>query len=183
MPCQAHPLANTFLGLLLAIKALVDQEPNPGRFLLTGSARVLGLRSLPDTLVGRMETIELWPLSQGEIARTGDAFVDATFSLGPELRHESSLTRDDYIERVVRGGFPDAILRAEHRRTVYLTSYVADLINRDVRQLSEIERGGHMHALVRTLAARSGQPIAPAALGVSLGLDNKTTQRYLRLLE
>ncbi|MGH9205336.1 MAG: ATP-binding protein, partial [Acidimicrobiales bacterium] len=53
--------------LLLSIKARVDADPAPGRFLLTGSARVLGLRSLPDTLVGRMETVELWPFSQGEI--------------------------------------------------------------------------------------------------------------------
>lgn len=68
--------------LLLAIKARVDADPTPGRFLLTGSARVLGLRSLPDTLVGRMETIELWPFSQGEIDRTPEGFIDAVFTHG-----------------------------------------------------------------------------------------------------
>ena len=169
--------------LLLAIKALVDAEPTPGRFLLTGSARVLGLRNLPDTLVGRMETIELWPLSQGEIDGNIDSFVDAAFGVGPNLAYESAVTRDDYIERLVRGGFPDAIRRQERRRTTYLTSYVSDLINRDVNQLSQIERGPQMHALVRTLAARSGQTIAPAGLGAPLGLDNKTVERYLALLE
>jgi len=169
--------------LLLAIKALVDEEPVPGRFLLTGSARVLGLRNLPDTLVGRMETIELWPLSQGEIDGCEDGFVDAAFSLGPELRHESALTRDDYIERIIRGGFPGAIWRPERRRTTYLLGYVADLVNRDVVQLSEIERGPQMHALVRVLAARSAQTLAPASVGSSLGLDNKTLSRYIRLLE
>lgn len=73
--------------LLLAIKAAVDADPGPGRFLLTGSSRLLGLRDLPDTLPGRMETVELWPFSQGEIDGTTDSFVDAAFGRGPELRH------------------------------------------------------------------------------------------------
>nr|WP_232541501.1 AAA family ATPase [Nocardia bovistercoris] len=68
--------------LLLAIKAQVDVDPRPGRYLLTGSARVLGLRALPDTLVGRMETIELWPFSQGEIGGAPDGFIDAVFTTG-----------------------------------------------------------------------------------------------------
>jgi predicted AAA+ superfamily ATPase len=68
--------------LLLAIKEVVDTDPRPGRFLLTGSARVLSLRSVPDVLPGRMETIELWPLSQGEIDGTPDGFVDAAFADG-----------------------------------------------------------------------------------------------------
>jgi uncharacterized protein len=71
--------------LLLAIKAAVDEDPRPGRFVLTGSARVMGLRGLPDALPGRMETIELWPLSQGEIDGTPDTFVDACFEQGPDL--------------------------------------------------------------------------------------------------
>ncbi|MCL2464472.1 MAG: ATP-binding protein [Micrococcales bacterium] len=170
-------------SLLLAIKALVDEDPMPGRFLLTGSARVLGLRDLPDALVGRMETVELWPLSQGEIDGGEDGFVDAAFTLGPDLRHQSTVSRDEYIERIVRGGLPGIVRRTEHRRTAYLVEYVADLINRDVVQLSQIERGPQMHALVKTLAALSGQTIAPAGIGSSLGLDNKTISRYLRLLE
>ena len=170
-------------GVLLAMKALVDEDPTPGRFLLTGSARVLGLRDLPDALVGRMETIELWPLSQGEIDSAPDGFIDVAFSEGADLHHESELTRDDYIDRIARGGFPDAITRPERRRMDYHDNYVADLINRDVVQLSQIERAHQMHALVRTLAARSGQTIAPTTLGAPLGLPAATTRRYLRLLE
>src|SRR5262249_14866364 len=81
--------------MLLAIKVTVDADPRPGRFLLTGSARLLGLRALPDTLPGRMETIELWPFSQGEIDRTTDSFIDAAFTLGPGLHHESTVSRAD----------------------------------------------------------------------------------------
>src|ERR1700680_3057068 len=67
--------------LLLAIKREVDRDPRPGRFLLTGSGRLLSLRDLPDALPGRTETIELWPLSQGEIDSAADGFVDAVFRL------------------------------------------------------------------------------------------------------
>ncbi|WP_201845547.1 ATP-binding protein [Myceligenerans indicum] len=170
-------------ALLLAIKALVDEEPDPGRFLLTGSSRLLAMRDLPDTLVGRMETIELWPLSQGEIDATPDGFVDAAFALGPELRHESSVDRTGYIERIVRGGFPDAVRRAPGRREQYFESYVADMIDRDVMQVWDIERGREMHALVRLLAARSGQIMVPASLSNGLEVSAQTVRRYLALLE
>ncbi|MGN2636359.1 ATP-binding protein [Nocardia takedensis] len=170
--------------LLLAIKAQVDRDPRPGRYLLTGSARVLGLRALPDTLVGRMETIELWPFSQGEIDSTPDAFIDAVFEHGPEIRHNSEVTRTDYAERIVRGGFPEAIARTnEKRRRAFFDNYVGDLIARDVRQLSDIERTTEMRTLVRMLAARSGQLLVPSSLGNDLGLGANTVKRYLSLLE
>lgn len=170
--------------LLLAIKEVVDANPRPGRFLLTGSARVLGLRAVPDALPGRMETIELWPFSQGEIDSTPDGFVDAVFSYGPDLWHESAESRTGYAGRVARGGFPEAVAREDPRRRArFFDSYLADLINRDVIQLSEIERGAEMRALTRLLAARSGQLVVPASLGNALELSRDTVARYLRLLE
>lgn len=169
--------------LMLAIKEVVDADPRPGRFLLTGSARVLELRSVPDVLPGRIETVELWPLSQGEIDGQPDGFVDAAFELGPGLRCCSDESRTGYIQRVVRGGFPEAIARQGRRRERFLDSYVADLINRDVIQLSHIERGPEMRGLTRLLAARSGQVLVAATLGNELGLPLPTVQRYLALLE
>lgn len=169
--------------LLLAIKEEVDRHPAPGRFLLTGSARVLGLRGLPDALPGRMETIELWPLSQGEIDGTPDRFVDAVFALGTEFRHTTKENRSGYVERVMRGGFPEAVARTARRRERFFDSYVADLINRDVMQLSEIERGREMRALTRLVAARSGQLLVPATVANEVGLPRPTVQRYLGLLE
>jgi predicted AAA+ superfamily ATPase len=169
--------------LLLAIKETVDANPRPGRFLLTGSARVLGLRGLPDILPGRMETIELWPLSQGEIDGTPDVFIDAVFAHGVGLAHTSEQARADYIDRITRGGFPESIARAGRRRERFLDSYVADIINRDVIQLSEIERGPEMRALTRLVAARSGQLLIAGALANELGLSQPTVKRYLSLLE
>ena len=122
--------------LLLAIKAAVDEDPRPGRFLLTGSSRLFGLVGAPDALPGRMETVELWPFSQGELDGEPDGFIDAVFALGPDLRHDSTLTRADYAARVVRGGLPEAVARQDpKRRARFLDSYVQALIDRDVKEL------------------------------------------------
>ena len=169
--------------LLLAIKENVDANPHPGRFLLTGSARVLGMRALPDALPGRMETIELWPLSQGEIDDHPDGFVDAIFDVGPDFRHTSKESRAGYAGRVARGGFPESVARQGARRERFLDSYMADLINRDVIQLSEIERGAEMRTLTRLLAARSAQLLVPSTLASEVGLPQSTIARYLSLLE
>src|SRR5205823_8385767 len=116
--------------LLLAIKETVDADARPGRFLLTGSARVMALRTVPDALPGRSETIELWPLSQGEIDGAPDGFVDAAFRSGPELRTEPiTLRRADYLDRALRGGYPEAVRRTTARRRArFFESYLADLI-------------------------------------------------------
>jgi uncharacterized protein len=170
--------------LLLAIKTSVDADPRPGRFLLTGSSRLLGLRAVPDTLPGRMETIELWPFSQGEIDRTTDGFIDAAFRFGPAMRHETTVTRANYADRIVRGGFPEAVARTDvRRRGRFLDSYVQNLIDREVRQLAEIERVPQLTMLTRLLAARSGQLVPPGSLESELRLTRPTIARYIQLLE
>lgn len=169
--------------LMLAIKHSVDHRPWPGKYLLTGSARVLGLRALPDSLVGRMETIELWPLSQGEIDRKPDGFVDAIFREGPDFRHVSDEGRNDYIERMLRGGFPEAVARSGRRRARFFNDYVSDLINRDVMQLEEIRRSSELHRMVGLLAANAGQLVVANRLAAKLGLSQPTVSSYLGLLE
>ncbi len=170
--------------LLLAIKVAVDEDPRPGRFLLTGSSSLFGLRGAPDALPGRMETVELWPFSQGEIDGTPDGFIDAVFTQGPDLRHESTVTRADYAARIVRGGLPEAVSRPDaRRRGRFLDSYVQALIDRDVRELARIEQAPQLRTLIRLLAARSATMIVPGALESDLGLSRPTISRYMQLLE
>ena len=170
--------------LLLPIKVQVDNDARPGRYLLSGSARVLGLRALPDTLPGRMETIELWPFSQGEIDEAPDGLIDAVFACGPDLRHASQVSRAEYADRIVRGGFPEAIARTNpRRRERFHDGYVADLVARDVMQLSDIERATQMRALIRLLAARSGQLLVASSVGNEAGVSQATALRYISLLE
>lgn len=171
--------------LLLAVKYEVDQDPRPGRFLLTGSARLLGLREIPDALTGRAETVELWPLSQGEIDSRPDRLVDAIFRHGSDYDlPPSTLRKADYVERAVRGGYPEAVRRpAGRRRARFLDSYVADLIARDVRLVSDVERPADLRALLGVIAARMGGPAVVDAIARDVGLPRQTARRYLDLLE
>jgi predicted AAA+ superfamily ATPase len=168
--------------LFRSIKVAVDTDPRPGQFLLTGSAQVLALRGLPDALPGRMEIIELWPFSRGELERSPDAFADAAFSRGPGLSRTSTMRKRDYLDRVVRGGYPEAIRRSPRRRAAFFDSYLTNLIERDVKELAAIERRGDLRRLLALLAGRSGGLLVPATLATASGIPRTTLNRYLELL-
>lgn len=171
--------------LWLAIKHLVDQDPRPGRFLLTGSARLLGLASLPDALPGRSETIELWPLSQGEIADEPDGFIDALFKNGVDLNPAPvELRQRDYLIRALRGGYPEAVRRAvPRRRERFFESYVADLLSRDVSQVAHISRVSDMRRLLNLLAAQTSGLVNHNRLASELSITAPTVKSYVEILE
>ncbi len=171
--------------LILSIKHEVDRDPRPGRFLLTGSARLFALGDIPDLLPGRTETVELWPLSQGEITGSSDGFVAGIFDEGPDMRvGASALRRADYVELALRGGYPEAVARVDPgRRARFFESYVSDLINRDVRQVSDIERPADMRRLLNVVAAQMATLAVPAAVAGRMQLPATTVRRYLDLLD
>jgi predicted AAA+ superfamily ATPase len=164
------------------MKLKVDLEPAPGQFLVTGSSRILALRSLPDALPGRMEIVELWPFSQGEIDATPDRFVDAAFARGADLTHSSDMRRKDYLERLTAGGFPEAIKRPPRRRAAFFDSYLTTLIERDVLVLADIHRRGEMLKLLTLLAGSTAAMLVPSSLAERSGLSRSTLVRYLELL-
>ncbi|MEV6156226.1 ATP-binding protein [Nonomuraea sp. NPDC052129] len=171
--------------LLLPIKHAVDRHPRAGRFLLTGSARLLGLRDLPDALPGRTETIELWPLSQGEIDGAPDGFVDHVFTHGADVAmNPSPLRKPDYVDRALRGGYPEAVRRDPGRgRNRFFDSYITDLVTRDVRQISDIKRPAEMRRLLSAIGARMGGLAVVQSIAGDVGLPRVTLSRYLDLLE
>ncbi|WP_191984109.1 ATP-binding protein [Amycolatopsis eburnea] len=171
--------------LWLTIKHVVDRDPRPGRFLLTGSARLLGLSQLPDALPGRSETIELFPLSQGEINGNPDGFVDAAFEHGSGIRAvPSELRRRDYLALATRGGYPEAVRRTSpRRRAQFFRSYLDDIMSRDVHQVADIQRGSEMRRLVGALAAQSAGLLNYSRLSSDLGLPASTVRDYVGLLE
>ena len=122
---------------------------------------MLALRELPDALPGRMEIVELWPFSQGELEQSPDTFIDAAFAHGPGLSRVSALRKRDYLDRVTRGGFPEAIHRSPRRRTAFFDSYLTSLIERDVQELAAIERRGDLRRLLALLAGRSAACWSP----------------------
>ena len=164
---------------------MVDREPRPGRFLLTGSARLLGLRTLPDELPGRSETVDLWPFPQGEIGGEPDGFVDAAFARGSDLpTGPSRLRRGDYIARVEAGGYPEALRRETPRRhDRFFASYLSDLIARDVKQVAEIERADDMRRLLSLLGAQASGLLNANRLASELSVTAPTVRNYLEILE
>jgi predicted AAA+ superfamily ATPase len=121
-----------------------------------------------------MEIIELWPFSQGEMSEGPDRFIDAAFRHGPRLAHFSTSRRKDYLERVVVGGFPEVVRRTPRRRAAFFDSYLSMLIERDVLEVSNIERRGDLLKLLALLAGRAGQMLVPAALSSQSGIPRTT---------
>ncbi|MFK7604374.1 ATP-binding protein [Deinococcus sp. SM5_A1] len=169
--------------LLLPIKASVDRDRRPGRFLLTGSANVLTLPRVADSLAGRMSIHHLWPLSQGEqsqgeLAGHHEDFVAAAF--GPTL--PDATTPNDLAERLLRGGYPEVSARTQRRRAAWYEDYLRTLMERDVRDLSRISGVGELPKLLSLLATRSGNLLNFSDLGRDANLNNVTLGRYTGLL-
>ena len=171
--------------LFLAIKAIVDRERTVGRFLLTGSANVLMLPGIADSLAGRIEILSLWPLSCRERAYNSvDNLADALVTgdiIGARLQ---TLNFEDMVTQVVSGGFPDAVARTQSsRRAVWFDNYVQTILQRDVRELANIEQLTEIPNLLQLLASRSASLLNFAEVSRSCGLPQSTLKRYFALLE
>jgi predicted AAA+ superfamily ATPase len=172
--------------LFLAIKASVDRNRVPGRFLLSGSAHVLFLPRVADSLAGRMEVITLWPFSQGEIEGVREGFIDAVFSAKlPGLKPlEKWDERKEVRRRALNGGFPEVLARSDAgRRDAWYGSYLTTLLQRDVRDLSRIEDMTVIPRLLTILAARTGSLLNTADMARNAGIAQTTLKRYLNLLQ
>lgn len=169
--------------LLLAIKKSVDEDRRPGRFLLTGSANLMALPTVADSLAGRMETLSLLPLSQSEIDGGAENWIDSVFSgLIPK---SASLAKDSaLVDRVLRGGYPEAISRpSPKRRAAWAKQYLDSIIQRDVRDVSGIEKLDQLPRFLRALAQTAGQMCNYSQLGGQVGLDGKTASSYIGVFE
>jgi uncharacterized protein len=171
--------------LFRPLKATVDRNRRAGRFLLTGSAQVLLLPRLSESLAGRMEVLTLWPLAQSETVGTAGSFVDALFAAGPLARDAGSPPDADDIRRlIILGGFPEVrTLRTPARRDAWFASYVSTILQRDVRDIANIDGLVTMPALLSLLAARSAGLLNASELSRSGGVKLTTLNRYLALLE
>jgi predicted AAA+ superfamily ATPase len=173
--------------LFPAIKRVVDADRRPGRFLLTGSANVFLLPRLSESLAGRMEILPLQPLSQGELTGNNTSLVDALFAAAasPSWRTGAlALDRVGVCKRVIAGGFPEAVARAPgERRDAWFRSYIASLLQRDVRDLAHIDGLTDMPRLLGLLASRSGALMNMSEVSRAAGIAHSTLRRYLALLE
>ncbi len=169
--------------LLLAIKKSVDEDRRPGRFLLTGSANLMMLPTVADSLAGRLETLTLLPLSQSEIHRTETNWLDAAFAGALPASHRP-LVGDSLIGAVCRGGYPEALARdTARRRAAWCKQYIDALIRRDVRDVASIDKRDELPRFLRALTQVSGQLCNYTQLGGQVGIDGKTASRYIGVFE
>lgn len=173
-------------GLLLAIKKSVDKDRRPGRFLLTGSANLMTLPGIADSLAGRMETLALLPLAQCEMASAPGAslaWLDALFA-GELLVATAPAVGNDLIEKVVSGGYPEALTRTENRRRkTWARQYIDALVQRDIKDIASLDKLDRVPRLLKALSQSAGQLCNYSQLGGQVGIDHKTAGKYIAVFE
>lgn len=174
--------------LLLAIKKAVDEDRRPGRFLLTGSANLMTLPQVADSLAGRMETQQLLPLSQTEIHQHESPspfgnWLQAAFAENL-LEVTDLVLGSDLVERVLKGGYPEALTRVDgERRAQWARAYIDSILVRDVADLAQVDKLDKMPRLLEAMSHTAGQMSNYVKLGGQVGLDAKTANRYVGIFE
>lgn len=171
-------------NIFRAIKASVDRDRRPGRFLLAGSANVLALPRMGDSLAGRMEIITLHPFAQDELAGRRSGFIDTLFKEKIPLRYTAAADRADLARRVFAGGYPEVRTRRDAaRRAAWYRAYITTILQKDVRDISNITDLTALPKLLGQLALRSGNLLNMADMARDLDLSHSSIRRYLALLE
>ena len=177
-------------NLLHAVKLAVDRQRQPGRFLLTGSANLLMMQRVSESLAGRASYLTIWPMTRREqqgLGRAGiwDKLMQAPDRDWPALLHDQSARPEDWRSLARRGGFPTpAIHLADaESRAVWFDGYVRTYLERDLQRLSSIAALPDFRRLMRAACLRLGQLVNQTELGRDVGLPQPTVRRYLNLLE
>jgi uncharacterized protein len=180
-------------GLLRALKQAVDRDRRPGRFLLTGSANLLLLPQLAESLAGRMEIVNLHPFTEAEKEGAAGDFLRALIEGGLKPHLAPSMvaaaaaspggTADDLPARVVAGGFPEPVGRDFARARQWHRAYVRSLLERDVHEVARVRDVAVLGRTLELLALRNAELLNLTSLGNDLDLRRETVDHYLAVLE
>lgn len=172
--------------LLDAIKAELNRDGAPGRFVLTGSTRYATLPATAQALTGRAHRMNVLPLSQGEVSEVREDFTEVLMSDPASLvdRHPPSSARAQYIRSVVVGGFPPALRRARAAdRVRWFDDYLELVLGRDVLELTRVRQRRQLPLLLRQLASQTAQVLNIAKAAAAIGMEKSTAENYTKLLE
>jgi predicted AAA+ superfamily ATPase len=172
-------------ALFRAIKGSVDRDRRPGRFLLTGSADLLLLPQLSDSLAGRVEFIPLQPLTEAEKMRKAGTFLSALLAGGLKqaIEGDSREPVSALAAQLVAGGYPEPIKRSPERARQWHRAYVRTVVMRDVQDIARVRDANEIARLLELLALRNAELLNTLNLSQELGLDRKTVDHYLAILE
>lgn len=173
-------------AILDAIKVELGRDFRPGRFVLTGSTRYSSLPIAAQSLTGRLHVATLWPLSQGEVDGAEERFAERLLTDPVTLvtPAASTTSRGEYVDRILRGGFPLAVARrTDASRNRWFDDYLKLVIERDVAELSNIRQREKMPRLVARLGSQTAQALNVARVAADTGIEGSTAEHYIRLLE
>lgn len=169
--------------IFLAIKSLVDKNRKAGKFILTGSANVLMLPKVSESLAGRIEILNLFPLAQSEISGVKNNFIDELFTNDFKPNY-SSRKRNELVNKMLTGGFPEMLKRKDReRQNAWFKSYITTILQRDVRDIANIEKLSDLPKLLGLFASRAGTLLNFAELSRSSAIPQTTLKRYVGLLD
>ena len=170
--------------ILDVIKAEVDADFRPGRFVLTGSTRFEALPRSTQTLTGRIHFVSIWPFSQGELGAVHENFLDTAVNEPERIPTGlgTAATRQNYAQRICAGGMPIAV-RSPTGRNRWFDDYATSSLQRDVAAVSSLRRGAELPALFARLASQTGQVLNITAAAKATNLEVATASSYLTLLE
>ena len=170
-------------AVFTALKSAIDRNRSPGRFLLTGSANILLVPKLADSLAGRMEIIRLLPFAQREIEKTKSAVLDDLFSGNFKIRKYERL-QQELPQRIVAGGYPAALARnTPRRRAAWYRDYVEAIVQRDVRDLARIASLDVLPRLLTLIAGQTSRLLNISELAGPFQISRPTIRDYVTLLE
>jgi uncharacterized protein len=172
--------------VLDAIKAELNRDFRPGRFVLTGSTSYESLPLAAQSLTGRLHVVTVWPLSQGELRGVRETFSETLLDDPSRLvtPKRSNTTREDYIERIVGGGMPIPLSREPGgRRARWFEDYLARVLERDVLDISRVRQRDRLPVLLSRLAGQGAQVLNLSRAARDARLETWTAEAYLRLLE
>ena len=172
-------------AVVLAVKSIVDRRNERGQFVLAGSTRFLAVPRLSESLAGRAEILDLWPLSQGELLGVRESFLDELLRDPAQLvnRRCEGIDRSALFDRLLRGGFPELIDSTPQMASRWYRSYVRTVVERDVVTSSAITQADELPTLLRLIAANSSGELVSSRLADDARMSVDTVSRYLGLLE
>jgi len=171
--------------ILRAIKVAVDAGRKPGRFILTGSANILLLPRASESLAGRMEILQLHPLTESEKIGQPGRFLETLLSgaFEPEVRPANIGNSQFLTRRLLTGGYPTAVSRGVRRVRAWHQNYLTTLLERDVHEVAKVRDASQLELLLKQLALQSGSLLNRSSLGRDLGMDRETVNHYIAVLE
>jgi uncharacterized protein len=176
--------------LMLAIKRAVDEKRQKGRYLLTGSANLLLMRSVSETLAGRASYLTLWPMTRREQLGHGRAgvweeLIRSDDEQWPEILSAQTAPREPWQKLALRGGYPTPALDLDSAasRAIWFAGYTKTYLERDLQDISSVTALPDLRRLMRAASLRLGQLVNQTELGRDVALPQPTVHRYLNLLE